>query len=44
LRTFCLGYGGVALVLRIRTSGGMIKLSDQEAGEPRERLRRVASA
>src|SRR5712691_11935732 len=44
LRTFCLGYGGVALVLRIRTSGGMIELNDQEAGELRERLRRVASA
>ena len=35
---------GVALVLRIRTSGGMIELSDREAGELRERLRRVASA
>jgi hypothetical protein len=44
LRTFCLVYGGVALVLRIRTSGGMIELSDREAGELRERLRRVASA
>jgi len=44
LRTFCLGYGGVALVLRIRTSGGMTELSDREAGELRERLRRVASA
>lgn len=32
------------LVLRIPTSGGMIELSDQEAGELRERLRRVASA
>jgi hypothetical protein len=31
-------------VLRIRTSGGMIELSDREAGELRERLRRVASA
>src|SRR6266498_431789 len=37
LRTFCLVYGGVALVLRIRTSGGMIELSDREAGELRER-------
>jgi len=32
------------LVLRIRTSGGMIELSDREAGELRERLRRVAAA
>jgi hypothetical protein len=31
-------------MLRIRTSGGMIELSDREAGELRERLRRVASA
>ena len=30
--------------MRIRTSGGMIELSDREAGELRERLRRVASA
>jgi hypothetical protein len=30
--------------LRIRTSGGMIELSEREAGELRERLRRVASA
>ena len=44
LRTLCLVYDGVALVLKIRTSGGMIELSDREAGELRERLRRVASA
>jgi len=31
-------------VLRIRTSGGMIELSGREAGELRERLRRVAAA
>ena len=30
--------------MRIRTSGGMIELSDREAGELRERLRRVALA
>jgi hypothetical protein len=30
--------------LRIRTSGGMIELSDREAGELRDRLRRVSSA
>jgi hypothetical protein len=30
-------------VLKIRTSGGMIELSDREAGELRERLRRVSS-
>jgi hypothetical protein len=30
--------------LRIRTSGGMIELSDQEASELRERLRLVTSA
>ena len=30
--------------MRIRTSVGMIELSDREAGELRERLRRVASA
>ena len=30
--------------MRIRTSGGMIELSDREAGELRERLRRVAAA
>src|SRR5437899_2858027 len=33
-----------SLVLRIRTSRGMTELSDREAGELRERLRRVASA
>jgi hypothetical protein len=32
------------VALRIRTSGGMIQLSDQEAGELRERLRAFASA
>ena len=31
-------------MLRIRTSGGMIELSGREAGELRERLRRVAAA
>ena len=30
--------------MRIRTSRGMIALSDREAGELRERLRRVGSA
>jgi hypothetical protein len=41
---FVLAMAGSHLVLRIRTSGGMIELSDREAGELRERLRRVASA
>jgi hypothetical protein len=31
-------------MLRIRTSGGMVELSDREAGELRERLREVGSA
>jgi hypothetical protein len=31
-------------VLRIRTSGGMIELDDEEAAELRDRLRRVPAA